>query len=73
MAGKEKKNVVVTLESHVDVENVVRELKKKGFDLIERMTVIPCLLGEYAGDDEKLLKDVDGVMDASPEETSQSQ
>lgn len=71
--GAKEKNVVVTLDVDAQVEKVVSDLKEKGFNLVERMEIIPCLLGTYGGEDALELKKVEGVLDASLEGTSETQ
>ena len=64
--------VTLTEEGFVHADEIADKLEGKGFVLLEKMEILPCLLGEFSGD-RKELKAVDGVLDVEPEDTLHTQ
>lgn len=74
MSSKPKKRYMVTLKNSADTnaEQVVHQLTQKGFNTVENLSMLNCLLGEYAGQPADL-KNVPGVAAVEEEQSMSSQ
>lgn len=69
-----KQRLVITVSDApgTDSNQVVSDLRKKGFECLEHLDAINCLLGEFAGDPNELKK-IKGVAAVEQEGTMYSQ
>lgn len=74
MSDEAKKRYLVTLRSsdQASTDQVVQQLTKKGFTTVEDLSLLNCLLGEFAGNAAELAN-VPGVVAVEEEQSMSSQ